>query len=71
MVAMAVSVTAIFFNSLWGIPRLFFDTIRSVGSANCERAGAADGLKSLTARLTLEYTPGCRTPPERLDVHHR
>jgi heavy metal translocating P-type ATPase len=31
MVAMAVSVTAIFFNSLWGIPRLFFDAIRSVG----------------------------------------
>ncbi len=31
MVAMAVSVTAIFFNSLWGRPRLFFDAIRSVG----------------------------------------
>mgnify|MGYP001073634022 FL=1 len=31
MVAMAVSVTAIFFNSLWGTPRLFFDAIRSVG----------------------------------------
>jgi Cu+-exporting ATPase len=31
MVAMAVSVTAIFINSLWGNPRLFFDTIRSVG----------------------------------------
>lgn len=31
MVAMAVSVTAIFFNSLWGTPRLFFDVIRSVG----------------------------------------
>ena len=31
MVAMAVSVTAIFFNSLWGNPRLFFDAIRSVG----------------------------------------
>ena len=31
MVAMAVSVTAIFINSLWGSPRLFFDTIRSVG----------------------------------------
>ncbi|MEK9280852.1 cation-translocating P-type ATPase [Bradyrhizobium sp. ISRA442] len=31
MVAMAVSVTAIFFNSLWGAPRLFFDAIRSVG----------------------------------------
>ncbi len=31
MVAMAVSVTAIFFNSLWGSPRLFLDAIRSVG----------------------------------------
>jgi Cu+-exporting ATPase len=31
MVAMAISVTAIFFNSLWGTPRLFFDAIRSVG----------------------------------------
>ena len=31
MVAMAVSVTAIFINSLWGIPRLFFDAIQSVG----------------------------------------
>jgi Cu+-exporting ATPase len=31
MVAMAVSVTAIFINSLWGSPRLFFAAIRSVG----------------------------------------
>ncbi|HWP34112.1 MAG TPA: cation-translocating P-type ATPase [Thermodesulfobacteriota bacterium] len=31
MVAMVVSVTAIFFNSLWGRPRLFFDAILSVG----------------------------------------
>ena len=31
MVAMAVSVTAIFVNSLWGNPRLFFDAIQSVG----------------------------------------
>jgi Cu+-exporting ATPase len=31
MVAMAVSVTTIFFNSLWGRPRLFFDAILSVG----------------------------------------
>jgi Cu+-exporting ATPase len=31
MVAMAVSVTAIFFNSLWGRPQLFFDAIMSVG----------------------------------------
>lgn len=27
--ATAVSVTAIFFNSLWGTPRLFFDAVRS------------------------------------------
>ncbi len=31
MVAMAVSVTAIFINSLWGRPQLFFDAILSVG----------------------------------------
>jgi P-type E1-E2 ATPase len=31
MTAMAVSVTAIFFNSLRGRPRLFFDAILSVG----------------------------------------
>ncbi|MBN9086899.1 MAG: cation-translocating P-type ATPase [Reyranella sp.] len=31
MVAMAVSVTAIFINSLWGNPRLFFEAIGSVG----------------------------------------
>ena len=31
MAAMAVSVTAIFLNSLWGRPRLFFDAILSVG----------------------------------------
>jgi len=31
MVAMALSVTAIFFNSLWGRPRFFFDAILSVG----------------------------------------
>jgi heavy metal translocating P-type ATPase len=31
MVAMAVSVTAIFFNSLWGRPGLFFSAILSVG----------------------------------------
>ena len=31
MIAMAVSVTAIFINSLWGTPQLFFDAIRSVG----------------------------------------
>lgn len=31
MVAMAVSVTAIFFNSLWGRPALFINAILSVG----------------------------------------
>jgi cation transport ATPase len=31
MIAMAVSVTAIFLNSLWGRPRLFIDAILSVG----------------------------------------
>jgi Cu+-exporting ATPase len=31
MAAMAVSVTTIFFNSLWGSPRLFFDAIGNVG----------------------------------------
>ena len=34
MAAMAVSVTAIFFNSLRGKPRLFFDAILSVGQAS-------------------------------------
>ena len=33
MVAMALSVTSIFVNSLWGRPRLFFDAIMSVGRA--------------------------------------
>ncbi|MBI1330934.1 MAG: heavy metal translocating P-type ATPase [Alphaproteobacteria bacterium] len=32
MVAMALSVTTIFLNSLWGRPQLFFDAILSVGS---------------------------------------
>ena len=31
MVAVAVSVTAIFFNSLWGQPSLFFRAILNVG----------------------------------------
>ncbi len=31
MVAMALSVTTIFVNSLWGRPDLLFDAIRSVG----------------------------------------
>ncbi len=33
MAAMAGSVTAIFFNSLWGKPSLFFDAVMSVGQA--------------------------------------
>lgn len=41
MVAMAVSVTAIFINSLWGTPRLFFDAIRSVGRPIMPEPGKA------------------------------
>lgn len=33
MAAMAGSVTAIFFNSLWGKPSLFFNAVRSVGGS--------------------------------------
>ncbi len=33
MIAMALSVTLIFLNSLWGRPSLFFDAVRSVGQA--------------------------------------
>jgi len=33
MAAMAGSVTAIFFNSLWGKASLFFDALTSVGRA--------------------------------------
>ncbi len=40
MVAMAVSVTAIFFNSLWGRPALFIDAILSVGKPPATMAGA-------------------------------
>jgi P-type E1-E2 ATPase len=43
MAAMAGSVTLIFFNSLWGRPRLFFDAVMSVGRgapAQPRRAGA-------------------------------
>ena len=39
MLAMAVSVTAIFINSLWGRPSLFVDAVLSVGRA--QPAGAA------------------------------
>lgn len=38
MAAMAASVTAIFFNSLWGQPRIFFDAILSVGGPLPETA---------------------------------
>lgn len=34
MAAMAISVTAIFLNSLRGSPRLFFDAVLSVGRAS-------------------------------------
>lgn len=43
MIAMAVSVTAIFINSLWGSPRLFFDAIRSVGQPVAAPANIASG----------------------------
>jgi Cu+-exporting ATPase len=43
MVAMAVSVTAIFINSLWGTPRLFFDAIRSVGQPIVNAPAAQTG----------------------------
>jgi hypothetical protein len=41
MAAMAVSVTAIFFNSLWGRPRIFFDAILSVGRPPSVKESAA------------------------------
>ncbi len=47
MAAMAVSVTAIFFNSLWGRPQLFFDAILSVGRPveTAVPAGISTGVK--------------------------
>ena len=45
MAAMAISVTAIFANSLWGHPALLFDAVRSVGrrhGPDPERATAAE-----------------------------
>ena len=39
MVAMAASVTSIFFNALWGRPSLFFDAVMSVGRASAPAAG--------------------------------
>ncbi|MGQ5488032.1 heavy metal translocating P-type ATPase [Thauera sp. ZXT1-4] len=41
MAAMAISVTSIFFNSLWGRPRLFFDAVVSVGRGVPPRPAAA------------------------------
>ena len=41
MIAMTASVTAIFVNSLWGRPRLFFDAIFSVGRPLPQREGPA------------------------------
>ncbi len=41
MAAMAVSVTAIFFNSLWGRPGLFFQAILSVGRVPATRTAPA------------------------------
>ncbi len=41
MAAMAISVTAIFYNSLRGRPRLFFDAILSVGRTSSEVVAAA------------------------------
>jgi Cu+-exporting ATPase len=41
MAAMAGSVTAIFFNSLWGKPSIFFDAVMSVGRAQSPAASRA------------------------------
>jgi len=42
MVAMALSVTTIFVNSLWGRPALFFDAIMSVGRGVAPAAGGGE-----------------------------
>ena len=47
MVAMAVSITAIFFNSLWGRPSLFINAILS-DRPNADRTGAATVGRSFT-----------------------
>jgi heavy metal translocating P-type ATPase len=44
MVAMAVSVTSIFVNSLWGRPALFFDAVLSVGRAAGPEPARRPGL---------------------------
>lgn len=41
MIAMAGSVTAIFINSLWGRPQLFFGAVGSVGAASSETSMAS------------------------------
>jgi hypothetical protein len=41
MAAMAVSVTSIFANSLWGRPALLFDAVRSVGRRHESQPGRA------------------------------
>jgi heavy metal translocating P-type ATPase len=49
MVAMALSVTAIFVNSLWGRPALFFDAVTSVGRGLPARATADTPRRSAPA----------------------
>ncbi len=44
MVAMAVSVTSIFLNSLWGRPSLFFDAVLSVGRGPRREPASPAGL---------------------------
>jgi P-type E1-E2 ATPase len=44
MVAMAVSVSSIFINSLWGRPSLFFDAILSVGRVQTSEPAVPDRL---------------------------
>jgi len=46
MAAMAVSVTTIFFNSLWGRPGLFFQAILSVGRGPAPAGGSAPTASS-------------------------
>ena len=46
MAAMAVSVTSIFFNSLWGKPSLFFDAIMGVGTHGLNKGVHAPGNRT-------------------------
>ncbi|TAM71624.1 MAG: cation-translocating P-type ATPase [Microbacteriaceae bacterium] len=48
MAAMAVSVTAIFANSLWRRPALLFDTVRSVGRHHNPESEEASGIEATT-----------------------